>query len=109
MRVERDHARPQPGSARRVDHSQVATVDAVEGADGRGAARLGQAGGVASDVHAPVPERAASTRSSTSDSGRSRSAVNASGVTASATENGPTSVRRSVTQCPPSAIASDRT
>ena len=32
-------------------------------------------------------------------------ASNASGVTASATENGPTSVRRSVTQCPPSASA----
>ena len=109
MWVERDDARPQPGSARRVDHSQVATVDAVEGADGRGAARPGQVGGVASDVHAPVPERAASTRSSTTDSGRSRAAVNDSGVTASATENGPTSVRRSVTQCPPSAIASDRT
>ena len=109
MRIERHDARPQPGPPCRVDHPEMPAVDAVEGPDCGGTPRLRQSGGLPSDVHEPIPARAASTRASTSASARSRSAVNASGATASPTKNGPTSVRRSVAQCPPSAIASDRT
>ena len=109
MRIERHDARPQPGPPRRVDHPEVAEVDAVERPDRDGAPRLRQLRRAPERRSRAQPRRAASTRASTSASARSRSAVNASGATASATENGPTSVRRSVAQCPPSAIAIDRT
>jgi len=56
------------------------------------------------DDHAGAP-----TRRRISASGSSRPGSKASGETASATENGPTSVRRSVRQCPPSASAIERT
>jgi hypothetical protein len=108
MRIEGHDARPQPGPPCRVDHPQMAAVDAVEGPNRDGASRLGQLRRLAGDVHAPGA-RAAAKRSRTSTSGRSHSAANASDATASSTENGPTAVRRSVAQCPPSAIASDRT
>src|SRR4051812_25838573 len=79
----------------------MAEVDAVERADCDAPTRLGQLVGDAGDVHATPAAMAARTSASLSR----RSGVKASGVTASATENGPTSVRRSDTQCPPSASA----
>ena len=98
MRVERQDRGAQAGVARRLEHAAVAAVDAVEGADrDRALGRL-QLADVADDPHAPAPIRASA----------------ASGVTsfcssASATENGPTSVRRSDAQWPPSASAIERT
>src|SRR5262249_46206796 len=109
MRIEGHDARPRSSSPCRVDHAEMAPVDAIKGPDGNGAPCVRKSRRDTSNVHAPGAARAASTRSRTSASARSRSAANASGPTASSTEKGPTSVRRSVTQCPPSAIARDRT
>src|SRR2546421_5154758 len=57
IRIEGHDARPQASAPCSIDHAEMAAVHAVEGADGDRAPRLGQLGGLASDVH---------TRSSTS-------------------------------------------
>ena len=98
VRVERQDRGTQAGVTRRLEHAAVAAVDAVEGADRDRALGRVQLADVADDPHAPAPIRASA----------------ASGVTsfwssASATENGPTSVRRSDAQWPPSASAIERT
>ena len=89
MGVERDDGGPQPGSRGRLEHARVTTVHAVEGADGDGAPRRLELLGAARDVHSAASTSASSSR---------RPGSNSSGVTASSTENGPTAVRRNVTQ-----------
>ena len=82
-----------PGRANRVDHGQVAPMDAVEAADGDRARQLLELGRVVDDPHTSL--------ASASSGGMMRSG------SASSIPNGPISVRRSDTQCPPrrSAIA----
>ena len=94
MRVEGDDRRPPAGGERRVEHAPVPEVDAVEGAEGsRPRLRLGPSD-LPGDLHS---------RASAASAGRSRAG------SASSTRNGPTSVRRSVVQWPPSAVAIART
>ena len=105
MRVERDHGRRQPGGNRSLEHPPVAEVDAVEGSDRDRPSLPAQLADVVRDLHRASPDPAASSpiRPSASSGGMIRSA------SASSTRNGPTSVRRSVAQCPPSAAAIART
>src|SRR5207244_12655698 len=96
VRPDGHRRRPPPGLARRVEHPPVAAVDAVEGADRDGALRLAELGRVVRDPHV-------ASRASACSGGRIVSGA------ASSTENGPTSVRRRVRQCPPRASAIART
>ena len=96
VRGERDDRRREPRRVHGVEHRAVAAVDAVEAPD-RDRARLGlELLGRARDLHQPSLASASSGGMILSRS-------------ASSTENGPISVRRSVRQWPPSASASDRT
>src|SRR5215210_1536235 len=88
VRLERDHPHGQPRLQRRLDHPPVAQVDAVERAEG--------------DREAP-PGGAHDSSASAASAGITRSS------SASSTLKGPTSSRRSETQCPPSASAIART
>ena len=96
MRVEGDDRRRRPGGERGVEHPPVPEVDAVEGPE-RDRPRLRlelartPAGRRSQPRRAPPP------------------AVSSRSGSASSTPNGPTSVRRSVAQCPPSAVAIART
>ena len=84
-----------PVARDRREHRLVAAMDAVEAPDrDRARAPLDRLG-CARDVHESLA------RASSGSSIRSQSA--------SSTENGPISVRRSVRQCPPSASAIART
>ena len=103
--IERHDRRAQVRRAGRLEDAAVAAMDPVEGADRDRARRPLELVGAARDRH-PL---AAETRASTSASARSSPGSNASGPTASAIVNGPTSVRLSVRQCPPSAVARART
>src|SRR5581483_5130659 len=98
--LERDRRRAQARGARSVEHAPMPAVDAVERPDRDRAARRLELVRTVRDVHSAASASAALS---------SRSGVNASGGTASATENGPTSVRRKVRQWPPSATAIART
>ena len=96
VRVERDGRRRESVARveRGLEHAPVPAVDAVEGAE--------------RDRPRPLLELASDprhrhSRASASSGGTIRSS------SASSTENGPTSVRRSVAQCPPSASAIERT
>ena len=95
VRVERDRGRSEPGRDDGREHRPVSSVDAVERADGDRARAA---------LHAP-PARArrSSEPCERLVGGRMRSG------SASSTENGPISVRRSATQWPPSASAIERT
>ena len=118
MRMERDHGRQRPGLDRRADDRAVAEVDAVERADRDRARPPLELAGRAGDLHRATgleleharPDRLGHARdglggrrASASDAGISRSG------SASSTPNGPTAVRRSVRQWPPSACAIERT
>ena len=93
VRVEGHDGRAKMRRLRSLDHTAVPTVHAVERPD-RDRASCGlELVRTMRHVHALTPMR-----SSTTASGSSRDGSNASGVTASATVNGPTSVRRSVRQ-----------
>ena len=96
MRVERDHCRGEPGRRRRADDGSVPAVHAVERADGDGPWPVLDVARSGGDLHA-------SSLASACSGGMIVS------VSASSTENGPISVRRSVRQCPPSASAIERT
>ena len=97
MRVERDHRRGEPRRLRRADDGSVPPVHAVERADRRPPAACAR----------PRAERDATFTPRASRAPRSGGMI-VSG-SASSTENGPISVRRSVRQCPPSASAIERT
>ena len=94
MRVERDDGSLEACGERGLDHPAVAEVDAVEGAESDGALACPEFVRRGRDPHSAA--RASS-------GGRIRVG------SASSTRNGPTSVRRSARQCPPSASAIDRT
>ncbi len=95
VRVERDDGRGRPRGERLLDDPAVAAVNAVEGADrDRPRARLELPRGV-DDLHGR--------RASASSTGMIRSS------SASSTRNGPTAVRLSETQWPPSTSAIART
>src|SRR5262249_1916569 len=79
MRLEGHVARPGSRPAGRVAHAEDASVDAIKGPDGNGAPCVRKSRRDTSNVHAPRAARAASTRSRTAPSARSRSAANASG------------------------------
>ena len=108
VRVEGDDRGAKVRRLCRLDHSPVAAVDTVEGADGHRTPCRRELLGSARDVHVARSARAFSTRPSTSASGMSSPGSNSAGATASDTSNGPTSVRRSVRQCPPAASAMAR-
>src|SRR6185312_15055816 len=91
VRIERHDAPPEPGRLRDLEHALMPAMDAVEAPDrDRACCRL-ELPRRRRDDHAGAPMRA-----STSASARSAAGSNAAGSTASATLNGPTSVRRSV-------------
>ncbi len=92
---EGDGGRAGSGGRGGLEHAAMAEVDAVEGAERDGAAGVFELGWVASDLH---PSRASACSGGTIVSG-----------SASATVKGPTSVRRSSRQWPPSASAIART
>src|SRR4051794_2366276 len=102
MRVERDDGRDElllaRGRARGVEHGPVPTVNAVERPDRDRARPPLQRVEAALDSHAAPASRASASSTGTIRSG-----------SASSTENGPTSVLRSVRQWPPSASAIERT
>src|SRR5579885_2593287 len=97
MRVEGHDRGTKAGRDRRLEHAHVAAVHAVERADRDRAPCRRELAGTGGDVHS---------RPSTSSS---LSSSNASGAWASSIANGPTAVRRSVRQWPPSAWAIERT
>ena len=105
VRVERDDGRREPRVDRaRVEHPPVPAVDAVEGADRDRPRRALRARGIASDVHGtrPLEPRRPASASGGRRTMRVRRRPPRRGT-------GPTSVRRSVAQCPPSASAIART
>ncbi len=95
MRVEGDDRRLEAGRADRVDDRPMAPVDAVEAPDRDRARAHVELCRVVDDGH--------ESRASASSGARISSG------SASSTWNGPISVRRSETQCPPSASAIERT
>src|SRR5581483_11021913 len=117
VRVEGHRGRRRPRRHRRGHHGAVADVHAVERPDRDGARPALELLGATGDVH--LPASSASTRSRTGAGTRSAASagsrasasatVSQRSGSASSTPNGPTAVRRSVTQCPPSAAASERT
>src|SRR5579884_4205063 len=129
MRVEGDPGRHQPRVDRGAHHRPVAEVDAVEGTDRHRPTPPTEVGRSPRDLHAAVPApwpfasastpaaTAAGTRRSASPGSRASASWTGSrlgaaaggGGTASSTANGPTAVRRSARQCPPSAVAIART
>ena len=136
VRVEGDDGRREPGLDRLRDHALMAAVDAVEDPERDRAVLALELGRRACDVQTGItteptatsrpswivrvsgaarlrPVRIASASpASTSTAGRKGSASAAGRIrwsSASSTENGPTSVRRSVLQWPPSASAIART
>ena len=102
VRVEGDHRRRQTGGQRRRDDGLVSAVHAVERPD-RDRARPRAQLVRACERPSRRRRRTAASRASASSAGTIRSG------SASSTENGPTSRRRSVRQWPPSASAIART
>ncbi len=94
MRPERHDRRKPARGPRRIKDLAVAQVDAVEATDRNGPLRSGKLLRPAGDLHS---------RASASSGGMKRSG------SASSTEKGPISVRRSVLQWPPSTSAIART
>src|SRR5581483_2597722 len=131
VRVEREHRRAQPGLVERGQHGLMADVDPVERSDRSCAGQPFELRRRADDPHAPSgrgssrPERPTPASPSASTAARtpsgtcatasagSRASASEGGISrsgsASSTSNGPTAVRRSVAQCPPSAAAIERT
>src|SRR3954471_7241757 len=103
VRLEGDDRRRETRGDRGLQHAPVPDVDAVERPDRDGARALLELRGGPRDLHAPLRPAGSATRASASSGGIIRSA------SASSTRKGPTSVRRSVRQWPPSAVAIART
>src|SRR4051812_37926691 len=103
MRLEGGAGRRQTRGGRGLEHAPVADVDAVEGPDRDRTRALLELRGRPCDLHGPLRPAGRPTRASASSGGIIRSG------SASSTRKGPTSVRRSVRQWPPSAVAIART
>ena len=107
MRVERDDRRRSARCPGRLDHAPVAEVDAVEGADARPRAAGARALGDAVRDRSARRLLAVAARSASVE--RLVRRIEPARVGRLRPENGPTSVRRSVAQWPPSASAIART